>query len=339
MSVRIMTLVWDLDLSASQKIVLLALADCANDEGQAWPGITSLRQKCSKSERTVQTMLADLEAAGHITRHQVPGRGCKYQIHPGGKTPANSAPRKICTPQKTTRTPAEFAPPPAKSAPNPSKNRQEPSGGGARARADTAPVSKKGSSAGAPSGTRLPDDWAPPAIDDLSPMARNMVGQWPAGAFEASCEAFRLHWQNETGANALKRDWTGALSRWLIGDHPRFMRDARAGISFEAPAPAKSRKASATKPVAARKREDQRSWAIRDELARLMGNQTMDQWFGASALIHDGECLRVVCPSAFVGDWVRQHFAGDLVKAVRAAGIDRRSDEVRFEIEHATGDA
>ena len=73
MSVRVMTLVWAIDLPASQKIVLLALADCANDEGLAWPGMASLSRKCSKSERTVQTMLAELEVAGHITREQVPG--------------------------------------------------------------------------------------------------------------------------------------------------------------------------------------------------------------------------------------------------------------------------
>ena len=82
-----MSAVWDIDLHASQKIVLLALADCANDEGHAWPGMTTLARKCSKSERTVQTMLAELEAAGHITRNQIAGKGCNYTIHP----------RKICT--------------------------------------------------------------------------------------------------------------------------------------------------------------------------------------------------------------------------------------------------
>ena len=118
-----MSAVWDIDLHASQKIVLLALADCANDEGHAWPGMTTLARKCSKSERTVQTMLAELEAAGHITRNQIAGKGCNYTIHP----------RKICTPAKSAppqvsrKPPQKLHPTPAKSAPNPSLNLQEPS--------------------------------------------------------------------------------------------------------------------------------------------------------------------------------------------------------------------
>lgn len=103
-----MTAVWSIDLPASQKIVLLALADCANDEGHAWPGMASLSKKCSKSERTVQAMLAELEAAGHLTRNQVPGKGCNYIVHPrNSRTPEKSAP-----PQKLPKTPAKSAPKP-----------------------------------------------------------------------------------------------------------------------------------------------------------------------------------------------------------------------------------
>jgi hypothetical protein len=110
MSVRVMTAVWSIDLPASQKIVLLALADCANDEGHAWPGMASLAKKCSKSERTVQAMLAELETAGHLTRNQVPGKGCNYIVHPRSScTPEKSAP-----PQKLQKTPAKSAPKPSR---------------------------------------------------------------------------------------------------------------------------------------------------------------------------------------------------------------------------------
>lgn len=118
-----MTEVWAVDLPASQKIVLLALADCANDEGKCWPGMASLSAKCSKSERTIQTMLGELERAGHIERQQVAGKGCFYTVHP----------RKICTPAKSAppqnlrEPPQNLHPTPAKSAPKPSKNHKEPS--------------------------------------------------------------------------------------------------------------------------------------------------------------------------------------------------------------------
>src|SRR6478672_7489549 len=99
MSVRMMTLVWELELPDSEKLVLLALADCANDEGGCWPSIATLARKCSKRERTIQTCVRMLCLKGHLTQTQVSGRGCSYVVHPivrfaprSGCTPANDAP-------------------------------------------------------------------------------------------------------------------------------------------------------------------------------------------------------------------------------------------------------
>lgn len=105
-----MSAVWSLDLPDSQKIVLLALADCANDEGLCWPSMATLCKKCSKGERTVQGVIKQLVEAGHLTRREVPGRGCKYHVHPRSvRTPAKSAP-----PQGTTVTPAAAADKPSR---------------------------------------------------------------------------------------------------------------------------------------------------------------------------------------------------------------------------------
>lgn len=82
MSIRIMTAVWDTQLPDSEKIVLLALADCANDEGLCWPSMATLTAKCSKSDRTIQAAIKSLAAAGHLTREERPGKGCRYTIHP-----------------------------------------------------------------------------------------------------------------------------------------------------------------------------------------------------------------------------------------------------------------
>ena len=59
-----MNAVWDLPYTDSQKIVMLALADQANDEGMCWPSIATLARRCSKAERTVQVTLRQLEASG-----------------------------------------------------------------------------------------------------------------------------------------------------------------------------------------------------------------------------------------------------------------------------------
>ncbi len=123
MSVRVMTAVWALDLPDSEKIVLLALADCANDEGHCWPGMTSLAKKCSKSDRTVQKSIQALVDAGHLARREVPGKGCNYTVHPRSHvTPEVTSPRSERTlPPKPVRDTPEAA------SGKPSKNHQEPS--------------------------------------------------------------------------------------------------------------------------------------------------------------------------------------------------------------------
>lgn len=118
-----MSAVWQLELPDSQKIVLLALADSANDEGHCWPSMRSLVAKCSKSERTIQGVIKELVDGGHLTRREVVGKGCNYTVHP----------RIDCAPQPQRPRSEQHEPPqplrstPAAVADKPSKNHQEPS--------------------------------------------------------------------------------------------------------------------------------------------------------------------------------------------------------------------
>lgn len=82
MSIRVMSQVWELELPDSEKLVLLALADAANDEGQCWPSMRTLAGKCSKSDRTVQAAIKLLVDKGHLSRIETPGKGCRYYVHP-----------------------------------------------------------------------------------------------------------------------------------------------------------------------------------------------------------------------------------------------------------------
>ena len=130
MSIRIMSAVWDINLAASEKIVLLALADAADDDGRCWPSIATIGRKASKSPRTVQSCIQALIEAGHLSRREVVGRGCYYTVHPRKtRTPANSAPRKTRTPppQNSHPTPANSAGDPRKSRTQTIKNHKEPS--------------------------------------------------------------------------------------------------------------------------------------------------------------------------------------------------------------------
>ena len=76
-----MTAVWDReDLSSTQKLVLLSLADWANDEGLCWPSINRLAIKTSMAGRSVQRIIRDLESMGFVRRDEVIGKGNRYWI-------------------------------------------------------------------------------------------------------------------------------------------------------------------------------------------------------------------------------------------------------------------
>lgn len=63
-----MTWVFDLELPPTPKLVLLVLADHADDQGFCFPGIATISRRASVSERTAMRVLARLEESGHIAR-------------------------------------------------------------------------------------------------------------------------------------------------------------------------------------------------------------------------------------------------------------------------------
>jgi hypothetical protein len=69
MSIRLMACVWDMndpELNNSRLLLLLALADHANDEGICYPSIPRLAQRARISERQAQRTIQWLAAAGYI---------------------------------------------------------------------------------------------------------------------------------------------------------------------------------------------------------------------------------------------------------------------------------
>ena len=83
MSIKVMVKVWDLPLNSVEKLVLLAIADCANNEGFAYPSWDTLTAKASCSKSTLSKTLRILEGAGIIKRqpHAEIGRGKKVNTY------------------------------------------------------------------------------------------------------------------------------------------------------------------------------------------------------------------------------------------------------------------
>lgn len=87
MSISLMTAVWRLDLPSSDKMVLLALADAANDDGITWMALQSkegvkldLLKKTSLSRRAIQGALKRLCDAGYLSRIDRPGKGVIWTV-------------------------------------------------------------------------------------------------------------------------------------------------------------------------------------------------------------------------------------------------------------------
>jgi hypothetical protein len=101
MSIRVMTWAFDQQIPGNLKIVLLALADNANDGGYCWPSQEVIAHKASVSVRNLRRLLNELEDRGLIridARRRQDGYKAAngYQLSPdnlsGKPSPANISP-------------------------------------------------------------------------------------------------------------------------------------------------------------------------------------------------------------------------------------------------------
>jgi hypothetical protein len=100
--------VWRQQLEPTAKLVLLSLADAADDRGVCWPSVATMARKCCVSTRTVRRSLQLLVAGGFLVvepRCRADGSSCsnRYRLQlPGGDT-LSSPPDSNVTPSGHTR--------------------------------------------------------------------------------------------------------------------------------------------------------------------------------------------------------------------------------------------
>ena len=85
MSIRLMSDVWRTNLPTVEKMVLLVIADHANDEGtQSYPSQATIAAKASISVRTVQRAVNTLCAQGYIRmfKHSGGSPDCREDRRP-----------------------------------------------------------------------------------------------------------------------------------------------------------------------------------------------------------------------------------------------------------------
>lgn len=74
-----MTAAWSMNLQPTEKLVMLALADFANDDGHCWPAHQKIVDKCGVGDRQVRRIISKFETDGHL-QSKNRGRRSNYYI-------------------------------------------------------------------------------------------------------------------------------------------------------------------------------------------------------------------------------------------------------------------
>lgn len=313
--------------SASEKLVLLGLAQCSDANHCAHPSIDWLCEFSDLNRKTVISAISRLEEKDLIrdTGRRVgkTGQVKVYRLGAGRAADPESNGAEIGTVPKPERFQNRNS---SGSSSKESQNR------------DTEPVLEHKTPQSPPPGdedagskrnrgSRIPEDWSAPVIADLPPSAKAKASQWPAGAYEAEAEAFHSFWLGESRAGSRKSDWNRAWYNRINEITGRVLRDARAGVKVTAP------KSPATAPAGPLRihdtsRENAGARKIRDGIRKLLGDQVYDQWIAPSRLDVQGDKLTLVAISAFASNYQRDNFANDIARAMHAVlGPDA---ELRF---------
>lgn len=119
MSTVIMSACWPLQgMTATQKAVLISLADNANDEGVCWPSVAKVSVRTCLSERAVQGAIKWLCSVRLLSVRERVGRSTMYTLTPAAYAPPQElrpAAGAGLPPQEVHPTPADPAPHPRSS--------------------------------------------------------------------------------------------------------------------------------------------------------------------------------------------------------------------------------
>ena len=204
MSIKVMDMVWQnaTDLQGNDLLVMLALADWANEQGACWPSVPKLAEKARVAERTVRYIIRRLEERGYIQIEEQRGRNHtnQYLLNLQVLQPKKVQPLQVSVPVKpasydTQNLQVTTVKPAIAIAPNPSI---EPS---------VKPSNKKSARA-----TTIPADFY--LTDDLRHRAEQ-DGIALVVDLDKHTERFIEYWTVGEGAGERKKNWALTWLNWM----------------------------------------------------------------------------------------------------------------------------
>lgn len=208
-SYRLSAAVWGVKIPATSKLVLLRLAEFADEDGLCWPSATRVAEDTGLCERMVRKAFATIVTAGLASRERREGRTDTYRLTLSGQltperhsgvseeTPRNHVPD---TPEPRSITPERHSVTPAPRSDEPIITNHEP----IKEPVSThAPRRRTTESHGA----RLPDGWEP---DSSGEEFSRDLGLDPAVVLPG----FADYWRAASGARGRKADWPATWRNW-----------------------------------------------------------------------------------------------------------------------------
>lgn len=192
--------------SGTDLLMMLAIADFADDDGNAYPSVGTLATKCRTTSRHVNRILAALRSSGEleIRMNEGPRGTNRYRITLAGMTSTspltNRSPLTCASSTPDVQVPKPLTP----TSDEPSLNHQRTR---ESARAVRAPAADRGS--------RLPDDWQPSDADIAFCQERR-----PDLDQSEVAERFRDHWAAQPGAKGRKSNWPATWRNWVRNERP-----------------------------------------------------------------------------------------------------------------------
>lgn len=212
MSNAILNKAWEQDLPPGPKVVLISLADQANDEGVCWPAIPQIAKRCGINDRSVSRHVSKLEQMGVIKREVVTGRGTIYHLvfannksieAPDTVSPppdtVSSQPLTRChhTPDTVSSTPDTVSSKPSVTIKNP----QERGNSLSAEQYKTARHSQ----------SQIPEEFTPDRVAEARAKSTGLD-------LDSEVERFVLHYQ----ANGeFRSDWQAQFKKWLMDSAQR----------------------------------------------------------------------------------------------------------------------